>query len=812
MLSFTWAQAQWGVRGQITDEKGEALVGANVYILETKQGTFTNENGVYSIDGLSPGEYTIRYSYVGYKEKFESRTIGEGNGRVIIHVQLLDRYAQLDEVLVQATRVDEDSPFTYSEISKEELQKNNMGVDVPYLLQWTPSTVVTSDAGTGIGYTGIRIRGAAPTATNVTINGIPLNDSESHGVFWVDLPDFASSTNDIQIQRGVGTSTNGAAAFGASVNLNTNNFREDQYVGISSMVGFLNKDNGEDAFNSYKANVQFGSGLIGDHFTIEGRVSTIQSEGYIDRASADLNSWFLSGAYRSDKSLLRLNAFSGHEITYQSWYGLASELLETDRTYNEAGTDKPGEPYDNQVDDYQQDHYQALYNYQINKNWDFNVALHYTKGKGYYEEYEGMETLADYGIPEPSIGDSTVTEADIVTRKWLDNDFYGTTYSLDYISSDNRFKATYGGAWNRYDGDHFGEVIWVNGYTFVDQMDLQNFYDNNGLKTDFMNYIKTSYEWNDRLNVLAELQVRNINYEITGVDEGNRDISGNFKHNFFNPKVGANYAFNSNQSVYASMAIAHREPNRADYVDNPRGEEPNAERLIDYELGYRYHSSNLFINANVYYMDYKDQLVPTGELNDVGAYIRDNIPESYRMGIELDLGVDNIAGLVNVRANATLSDNRVKSYTAYFDNWETWGQETLLIEDAPLALSPNLIAGVDLGFNLLKAKPAHDLSANIMFKMVGKQHIDNLGLDEVTLPAYNFTNLRFVYGYKLPKDKRIEVIALVRNVFDQLYENNAWSYSYFESSQAASGGDLSHLIGLYPQAGRNFMLGVNLQF
>ena len=789
LMVSTMAMAQQDVIGQITDDKGEPVIGATVLVLENNKGAASEENGRYSIGGFELNtDYTLRFSFVGYKPVFKTVNFKKERSRNMINVQFEEATYTLNDALVYSTRIQENSPFTHKNMDKEAIEENNLGVDVPYLLQWTPSAVVTSDAGAGIGYTGIRIRGSAPTATNVTINGIPVNDAESHGVFWVDLPDFASSVNDIQIQRGVGTSTNGAGAFGASINLNTNNLEEEGYVRLGSSVG---------SFNTLKTNVQAGTGLMGGKFLLEGRLSKIDSDGYIDRASADLDSWFASAAYVGKKSLIRLNAFSGHEITYQAWNGTDPSFVEVDstRTYNVSGTEKPGEPYENEVDNYRQDYYQALFNFQLNNNFDLNFAGHYTRGIGYYESYKAERDITI---------DTSSFVADAVRRKWLDNHFYGATYSLNYRSTDNRLNATLGGAYNNYLGRHFGEYIWIQGQPILDTP--YSLYDNDSEKSDLNFYLKASYEIADKLLLLAEGQVRQLNYSFVGVDDSGAEKVGDASLTFFNPKFGLSYKLGDEQSLYASVAIANREPNRDDYVDNPRDERPSHEELIDYELGYRLMKKNMVFNANFYFMDYTNQLVSTGALNSVGAYIRTNIESSYRTGLELDFRANTANNTFTYGANATISQNQIGEFNAFFDDWDEGGSVEEVISDQPLAFSPSFIGALDLGVNLLKDKDDQSLNISLLSKYVGEQYIDNTGDESAKLEAYKFTNLRFIYKKQFEKGPKLGINFTLRNVFNELYVSNAWAYGFY------SEGEKSYILGLYPQAGINYLLGLTLDF
>jgi len=671
---------------------------------------------------------------------------------------------------------------------------------VPYLLRWTPSAVVTSDAGTGIGYTGIRIRGTDPTRINVTINGIPLNDAESQGVFWVNLPDFISSVEDVQVQRGVGTSTNGAGAFGATINMNTNQLKADPYGIVNASVG---------SFNTFKGNVQFGSGLLNNKFTIDGRLSRITSDGYVDRASADLESFYLSGAYLGKKSTLRLNIFSGNEVTYQAWYGIPKDFLDDPelRTFNPAGERADGTFYENQVDNYGQTHYQALFNHQFSSQWNANAALHYTQGAGYYEEYRVGDALVNYGLEPVTIGGETVTNSDLIRRLWLDNDFYGTTYNLNYTSDDQRTDFTLGGGWNRYEGAHFGELIWAE---FASDSELgDRFYDNDAVKTDFNIFSKLNYGLTDALNAYVDLQYRKVDYEFLGFNRQGDNVTQTANLNFFNPKAGLFYNPKENLNFYTSFAVGNREPNRNDFTESTPDSRPEPETLYNTEVGYRQNWSKAALNINAYSMVYRNQLALTGELNDVGESVRVNIPESYRLGVEVVGGVQVLPSL-NWNANFTLSQNRVGRFTEFVDAYDAEfnyvGQESIVREDTDLPFSPNIIAGSELTWSLLRQAEKHQLEASLLSKYVGQQYLDLSSDDNNVLDPYFFSDLRLRYVWQTDFVKELELTLLLRNIFDAQFATNAWSYRYVFNGQVA----LDQ--GFYPQAGRNVLLGLMVRF
>lgn len=787
------------VEGVLTNKQGQPIVGANVVLQESQQGAATNQDGRYTIQNVKPGAYTLVVTFVGYDEVRKKLTVAEGTNRVQQDLQLSERIFNLGGLTVTATRAGEKTPMTYTNVDKEELEERNLGQDVPYILRWTPSTVVTSDAGTGIGYTGVRIRGSDPTRINVTINGIPLNDAESQGVFWVNMPDFISSTNDVQIQRGVGTSTNGPGAFGATINLNTAKLHKEAYGNVNLSTG---------SFNTFRRNVTFGSGLLNGKFTLDGRLSKITSDGYVDRGSADLSSYFLSGAYMGKKSSLRFNLFSGHEITYQAWNGISADLLsdrET-RTLNSAGTDRPGEPYENEVDNYQQTHYQLLYDQQLENNWQLSLALHYTKGMGFFENYEGDADMASFNLDPVTIGGETITESDLIQRRWLDNDFYGAVFSLQHQTADQKLTSTLGGGYNIYEGAHFGDVIWARYASESEWGD--RYYENDAEKRDFNIYAKWNYELIKGLNAYLDLQYRTVEYEFLGFNDQLQNVTQTASLNFFNPKLGLWYQPNEASEVYLSFAVANREPNRNDYTENPISVVPRPERLYNTEFGYKWQGKRAAFGANLYHMSYVDQLVLNGQINDVGEYIRVNVDDSYRLGVELMGGV-TLAPQLRLDVNATISENRVRQFSEFIDQYDenfNWlGQQEILRENTPLAFSPGVITGADLSWDALDLD-RHQLTFNLMGKYVGRQYIDNSGDEANTLDPYFFTDLGAVYTVQAKGLKEVAVRLLVRNLTDNLYETNAWSYRYqFGNSTLVDQ-------GFYPQAGINYLLGLTVSF
>jgi iron complex outermembrane receptor protein len=669
---------------------------------------------------------------------------------------------QLDEVLVSAVRVTTKTPVSFSNLGKKDIKFRNLGQDIPILMNYLPSVVTTSDAGNGVGYTGIRVRGSDATRVNVTINGIPYNDSESHGTFWVNMPDFASSVESLQLQRGVGTSTNGAGAFGASLNMLTDNFAKESSGEISNSFG---------SFNTRKHTVKFSTGLMNDHFEIAGRLSAIKSDGFVDRGASDLKSYFLQGTYVGKTTLIKALVFGGTEKTYQSWNGIDGETLKNDRKFNSAGafTDEQGNArfYDNETDNYQQDHSQLLWNEKISDNWSTNFALHYTKGKGFYENYKEDADFADYGLKPVGV----ITTTDLVRQKWLENDFYGTTFSANY--KDEKLDVIFGGGWNKYEGDHFGKVIWARN---ASQSELgDRYYDDYANKTDGNIFAKANYQITEQLSLFGDLQYRSVNYKANGVQPTLVDDT----FNFFNPKTGLTYTISSGNSVYLSYARANREPNRSDY----EGGNVKPEKLNDFELGWRYVADKVQFNSNVYYMAYKDQLILTGSLDDVGAPIRSNSEKSYRLGLEVDATIALTDQLI-IRPNFTLSANKNTDLSVEGQDYGT----------TDIAYSPSIIAG-----NILVYTPIENLHISWMQKFVGEQYMNNIELPVAKLADYFVNDLNVAYTFK-PKTifKEIVLTGLVNNFLDKKYVSNGYMYDIYPY--------------YYPQAGINFLVGMTLNF
>ncbi|MEO6175183.1 MAG: TonB-dependent receptor [Flavobacterium circumlabens] len=678
---------------------------------------------------------------------------------------------KLDDVLVSAVRVTTKTPVSFSNMDKKEIKFRNLGQDIPILMNYLPSVVTTSDAGNGMGYTGIRVRGSDATRVNVTINGIPYNDAESQGTFWVNMPDFASSVESLQLQRGVGTSTNGSGAFGASLNMLTDNYASKPTGEISNSFG---------SFNSRKHTVKFSTGLLNDHFEIAGRLSALKSDGYVDRASSDLKSYFLQATYVGKTTLIKALVFGGTEKTYQSWNGIDGETLNTNRTYNSAGKfkDEAGNIrfYDNETDNYKQDHYQLHWSESVSDKWSTNLALHYTKGLGYYENYKFNEPVEGYGAIQPTKmvendnGD-LVPGTDLIRQKWLDNDFYGTTFSVKY--KDEKLDVIFGGGWNKYEGDHFGKVIWARNASITELGD--HYYDDFSAKTDGNIFAKANYQFTEKLSFYGDLQYRRVTYKANSYETGVVDD----QFNFFNPKAGLNYEINTKNTLYFSYARANREPNRTDY----EGGNVKPEKLNDFELGWRFNSEKFQLNSNFYYMGYKDQLILTGRLDDVGSPIRSNSEKSYRLGLEVDATIV-LSEKIILRPNFTLSNNKNVDLAVEGQNYGT----------KDIAYSPSVIAG-----NIIVYSPIESLHLSLLQKFVGEQYMNNIELPEAKLADYFVNDLNVSYEIK-PKTvfKSIMVTGLLNNFLDKQYVSNGAMYDVYPY--------------YYPQAGINFLLGLTLKF
>ena len=676
----------------------------------------------------------------------------------------------LEEVIVSSVRVKENIPIAFNNVSKDEISKRNLGQDIPILLNFLPNVVTTSDAGAGIGYTGIRIRGINSQSTNVTINGIPYNDAESLGTFWVDLPDFSSSVENLQMQRGIGTSVNGSSAFGASINILTDKISEEPYFESANSVG---------SFNTLKNNFSFSTGLLNNTFEFSGRISKIDSDGYIDRASSDLKSHFFQLSYKKNKSLFKFLNFGGHEITYQAWNGIDLQTLENDRTYNPSGLyyDLNGQEqfHENEVDNYKQDHFQFHWTQSISSNLISNLGLNLTNGKGYYEQYNenGSE--------------------DFITRKWLDNQFYVINYNVNY--SKNKNNLIFGSTYSEYDGDHYGETIWSQNSGNIAFTDL--FYNGNGLKKDFSNFIKSIYQFSERIGIYADLQLRKIDYTTSGSTSNVEDLTINKHYSFFNPKAGLNFTLNDKNKIYFSLSRAFREPTRSDFENNINIQ---PEELVDYELGWKFNTKKFYFSSNLYYMNYKNQLVLTGALDDVGSPIRENSGKSFRKGIELE-SIFKATNNLEISSNISFSRNKNIDYKTNFDGVVTnWG-------NTDISFSPDLVSSIGVNF-----RPKEDINISILNKFVGEQFMSNTESVVSKLNSYSTTDLNFIYSFKRSKHfKEIIFTAMINNIFNKEYVSNGYYYTYDNTWSEPNMITTIEGTGYYPQALRNFLLGITFK-
>ena len=791
--------SQKSISGIVESEEGKAIPFAKIRVVHSQNGTISDAEGKFKIENITSDSKRIIVRALGYAEQ----EISIESNTNYLKLQLFKQIQNLETVQVDATRPQVDPSSATKINKKEDLQGKNFGQDLPILLNTMPSVVTTSDAGAGIGYTGMRIRGVDAERINVTINGIPVNDPESHGVWWVNMPDLVGSVDNILVQRGVGTSTNGAASFGASVNIKTDNISEEAYGTIDNAVG---------SFNTWKSSVRAGTGLIDGKFAMDVRLSRILSDGFIDRASSNLKSFYLSGSYVGKKSLIKAVAFSGKERTYQSWYGTPESVINgdanemnayADRNYLsdaeranllESGRSYNYYTYQDEVDNYQQDNYQLHFTHTFSPKTTLNIAGHYTKGRGYFEQYKFGQDLSDYGFSNVVVGGDTVASTDLIRRRWLDNDFVGFVYSLSHNVNSN-FSLQFGGAGNTYIGDHYGEIVWAR---YASESEIYDrYYDNNAQKSEFSSYLKADYvkgNW----SLYADVQYRYVDYNFGGFD----DVSGNLididqkeVYNFVNPKVGGSYAFDANNRLFLSAGIGNREPVRKDFRESSMQSRPEHETLTDLEIGHSFETAKLQVRTNIYVMNYENQLINTGKINDVGAYTRINVDESYRLGIEL-AAIVRPFDVLDVHAGFTYSENKIASFTEYVDNYDDPNYEQTQIdhENTDMAFSPNVIGNI--GFTY---RPVEGLALNWMTKYVGDQFLDNTSNQDRKIDAFSYSNVSLNYTIEDLVFKSITFGVQCNNILDAKYQNNGYTWGYI------AGGQRTVENFYYPQAGRNFM-------
>ncbi|MDR1055537.1 MAG: TonB-dependent receptor [Prevotellaceae bacterium] len=723
---------------------------------------------------------------------------------------------QLNEAVITATRASKKTPVAQTTVTGEQIKQSNIGADLPYIIELSPSVVISSESGLGLGNTSFRIRGTDANRTNVTIDGVPANDAESQAVFWVNMPDFASSIGSIQIQRGVGTSTNGGAAFGATVNMQTNRPSTIPYAEISSSVGM---------YNTFRNNINIGTGNIGKGFSFDARYSNVQSDGYIERSSAKHQSIYGVAAWQGENTFVKFSILYGEQHTGLSWNGVPGYAIDNikypyyeagipgykpgiNRRYNPAGEylDADGniKYYGNQTDNYEQTHYHLQFAQKLAQRWTGHATLHLTRGLGYYEEYKLNRKLIEYGLPNIEINDETIKKSDLIRQKWMDNYFYGLTFSANYTN--DKLQWIIGGAANRHYGDHYGKVLWVRSNMGADYGN--KWYTNNGTKDDYNIYTKATWQVSKLLSIFGDIQYRHIGYTLKGNDDDLAKLDQSHYFNFFNPKAGVFLDLSDNHTAYASIAIGNREPTRSNFKDANRSNEmPKSETMYDTEIAYQFTGKNSSFGINLYYMYYKDQLVATGKLSSVGYTIMQNVPKSYHAGIEITGGIQ-IFKLLRFETNITLSRNKIKDFTAYtdqYDNGNDWNPTEQRVEnlgETNISFSPDVT-----GSAMLRYKPVKNLSFLLTGKYVGKQYYDNTSSDSRRLDAYFVSNFRIDYSFKL-YEINIGIQGLINNIFDKQYITSAWVYR----AVFADGSPDYIENGFFPQAGRNVMVKLVISF
>ena len=796
--------AQFSLQGILTNSAKKPVTNANVVLQPGNFKTNANNGGFFLFEKLPRGNYQLKIYANGYQSV--DTTIDLQN-QVNLSLTLNELNVVTNDVIVSASRANQNSGIAFETIDKKTLESTNLGQDIPYLLQLTPSAVVNSDAGTGIGYTGIRIRGSDASRINVSMNGVPLNDAESQQMYWVNLPDIASSTENIQVQRGAAIGASGTASFGGGINLLSNKLPT---LASAEIIG------GFGSFNTVKNSITLSSGLLNEKFAFQGRMSRINSDGFIDRGSADLKSYAICGAYYGKQSMVRFNHFSGKEITYQSWNGVpqsryqndqqgmqdfigrnglnevdANNLLTSGQTYNYY-------TYKNQVDDYKQNHYQLLLSQELSKSWILNATAHYTKGSGYFEEYKSADALSNYGIADIKLNDSTtISTSDLIRQRWLDNDFYGGNFNVQGNTYSWQ-RMTLGAAYSQYDGSHFGKVIWTE-YNAGTPLNF-TYYDNEAVKKDASVFIRTENTLTKKIMLIADAQIRNFRYDFIGLNEDGSIAPQNADELFFNGKIGISSNINTNHQLYTTVSLANNEPNRSDYIESSINSRPKSEQLIDFETGYRYMKENCSFSANWYFMKYKDQLTLTGAVNDVGNYTRTNVEDSYRNGIELTASSE-ITKKFSVNGNITFSENKIKNfkeYVAIYDiNFNYIEQKEISYNSTTIAFSPSITSALVLGY-----KPYKNAEIQFINRYVGKQYLDNTESDERSLDAFYTADLAFNYTLKLKGNSEINANFRANNIFDLKYAPNGYTYGYFYDDKRVSENFV------YPQAGINFLMQI----
>lgn len=793
------AEGVYKVYGKVLDFDGKPLAGAVVVVEGTLLGTSTSTNGAFSLTLRRIGNYNLTASFMGYgKQTVEVHVDADTQ----VNFSLEPESIMGEAVIVSATRANSRMPIAQTNINSEELERNKSGFDIPYLLELIPSVVAVSEGGTGIGNTAFRIRGTDMTRINVTVNGIPLNDPESQGVWWVNMPDFANSVDNVQVQRGVGTSTHGAGAFGATVNFQTKTLNPEPFASGEAMAG---------SFNTFRTSVRAGTGLINERFSFETRYSTVKSDGYIDRGWSDHRSLFLTGAWHSANSILRFNLIHGEQHTGITWEGTPSYMVDSVRTYNPAGfmgIDEEGRDvfYPNESDNYNQTHYQLLFSHQLSENLSLNLAGFWVRGLGYYEQFKGNQRLSRYGIATIIIGEETFTRTDLIRQKWLENNLLGTTFSLNYTNG--LLNTTFGGGFNSYDNDHFGKVLWTRVNAGIPK-DYE-WYRNNGIKVDYNFFLKSTYQVLESISIFGDLQYREISYKLLGNDDDLQSLDQEHHWSFINPKFGIFYQIAPSQEAFFSLGVAHREPTRADIKDAMKygnDQTPREEQLIDYELGYNLRSQVFAFGVNMFIMNYKDQLVLTGKLSDVGYPLMTNVPKSYRTGFELMGGFMPLKWL-RWDANLTLSQNRIKNFVEFVDvydaSWNFVGQQANELGDTDISFSPSVV-----GSSQVRFEPVKNVGISLITKYVGSQYIDNSSSTDRMLDAYLVNNFKVDYKVNVKGTKGLNLQLMVNNILNEKYIANGWVYrAVFNDGITPEYRE----DGFFPQAGINFMARALIEF
>lgn len=792
-VSASGQQERGILTGRVTDSGGAALAGASVVIDSLKTGVAADNNGRYQLRGLKEGSYHLRYSYTGYDTRDTVITV---RGETVVNIILPEALYIAEDVVVKAGRAGNRTPMAHTTVEAATIRKNDMTRDMPFLLSLTPSVVETSDAGNGVGYTSLRVRGTDASRINITIDGVPLNDAESQQVFWVDLPDLAASAGTIQLQRGVGTSSNGSGAFGASINISTLMPPHDPGSALDLSYG---------SFNTLRASAKIWTGDLREKFNMMVRASHISSDGYIDHSASDINSAMITGTWSAPSSRIRFNIITGNERTGISWWGVPAEILPLNRRYNPSGeyTDSNGrlQYYDDETDNYKQTHYHLFYTHLFKGHLSLNTGLHLTKGKGYYEEQKSGVDPAEYGLNGLTYDDQAVTETDIVQRKWLDNLFYGAVWSIDKQAEKTDY--ILGGALNRYDGDHYGRILWLQ-YPGNINPDYE-WYRNNGIKDEFTVYGKVIRKITGTLSSFVDLQVRSISYQFRGPDDDMKELTANHNFTFFNPKAGLFWSDGGGNDLFISVSVAHREPTRADFKDaaGDLSATPQAEMLIDYETGYSFRNARMALGLNLYLMQYRDQLVPTGRISNTGYPVMTNVPESRRAGIELS-GRYTPVSLVSFAANLTLSRSTIQDFRNYYFDYNTtdWSEQYVWkdLGTVDIAYSPRITGSAEI-----EVHPVGELSLRMTGKYVGSQYFDNTMSAARKLNPYFFSNFNAWYDFRLHSGE-LTVKLAVNNIFNAMYQNNAYGGMWSED------GDEKTWAYYFPQAGINFNAGVSLTF